>query len=74
MTEFSQDLLLSADKAAGLCGVARSLWYTMHSSGRLGPLPIKLGRRTLWRREELEDWVKAGCPERTRWVAMQKND
>ena len=69
-----QDLLVSAKEAARLCGVGRSLWYSMHSSGELGPLPIKLGKRTLWRRQELEEWVRVGCPERTRWSAMQKND
>ena len=70
MTESSENLLLSADEAAALCGVGRSHWYSMHSSGQLGPLPVRLGRRTLWRREELAAWVKAGCPGRTRWVDM----
>ena len=65
-------LLVGADDAAKLLGIGRSLFYTMHSSGQLGPLPIRLGRRALWRREELAAWVAAGCPERTRWVETQE--
>jgi len=64
-------LLLSADQAAQQLGIGRSLFWTMHSSGKL-PLPIKLGRRTLWRRGELESWVNAGCPCREKWENMIK--
>lgn len=66
-------LLLSAAKAAGLLGVSRSLFYGLHSSGRLGPLPIKLGSRSLWRRAELAEWVRAGCPGREQWQ-RKKNE
>jgi len=61
-------LLLDADQAALLLNIGRSLFYSMHASGKLGPLPIRLGRRTLWRREELKRWVAAGCPPRGQWV------
>lgn len=65
-------LLIGANDAAKLLGIGRSLFYSLHSSGQLGPLPIRLGRRTLWRRDDLQAWVAARCPERTRWLAMQK--
>ena len=64
-------LLVSAVDAAGLLGVGRSLFYAMHSNGRLGPQPVKLGRRTLWRQHELTAWVEAGCPPRPKWVEMR---
>ena len=60
-------LLLSAQDAAKLLGIGRSHFYGLHSSGRLGPLPVKLGRRALWNRKELEAWVEAGCPTREQW-------
>ncbi|MBL7107659.1 MAG: helix-turn-helix domain-containing protein [Phycisphaerae bacterium] len=60
-------LLLTAESSAKLLGIGRTLFYSMHSSGRLGPLPVKLGRRVLWNRKELEDWVQVGCPARNRW-------
>lgn len=33
------------------------------------PRPVPLGRRTIWRVAELEEWVNAGCPARERWEA-----
>jgi len=65
-------LLLGADDAAALLGIGRTLFYSLHSSGKLGPQPLSLGRRTLWRRRELEDWVAAGCPIRERWLLLQE--
>ena len=67
-------LLLSAGDAAALLGVSRSLFYGMYSSGRLGPMPVKLGSRTLWRRKELETWTDAGCPTRDLWYTMKDNE
>lgn len=66
-------LLLSTEQAAQLVGIGRSLFYGLHSSGRLGPLPVKLGKRTLWNRKELESWAAAGCPARQQWQDMKDN-
>ena len=60
-------LLVSAANGAVLLGISRSSFYAMHSSGRLGPLPVHLGSRTLWRRQELAEWVFSGCPGRQKW-------
>lgn len=61
-----QPLLVSDEQAARMLGISRSLWRRQHSAGRV-PMPVKIGRRTLWRREELRDWVSADCPPRHRW-------
>ena len=66
-------LLLSAGQAAALCGVSRRTWWALHAAGRT-PLPVRLGRRTLWRVAGpggLEAWVAAGCPPRDRWEAAR---
>lgn len=65
-------LLVSATEAANLLGVCRGHFYTLHNSGRLGPLPIRLGRRALWSRKELESWVVADCPARQQWQEFKK--
>ena len=62
----AESLLLDAAEAARLLGICRAGVYRAVSSGRM-PGPVRIGRRTLWRRDELEDWVNAGCPARTRW-------
>ena len=64
-------LLLSAEDSANFLGIGRTLFYSMYSSGRLGPLPIRFGRRVLWDRRELEAWVEAGCPKRDRWLDVE---
>ena len=66
-----ESLLLSAEDSAELLGIGRTLFYSMHSSGRLGPIPIKLGRRVLWNRKELEAWVRAKCPARKNLRIME---
>jgi predicted DNA-binding transcriptional regulator AlpA len=68
--ETHDKLLVSAGEAAVLCSVSRSLWWSMHSAGKV-PLPIRLSRRTLWRADELREWTKAGCPARDRWLTMK---
>ena len=63
--------LLSAARAAELCGISRSTWWSLHSAG-LVPLPVRLGGRTLWRRDELMEWTRADCPPRDRWEAIKR--
>jgi predicted DNA-binding transcriptional regulator AlpA len=67
----NQSLLVNAGQAATLCGVSRTSWWRMDRSGRC-PLPIRLGGRVLWRRNELAAWVDAGAPPRHRWQDMWK--
>ena len=63
-------LLLKPEEAAEQIGVSRTHFYKLHSSGELGPLPIKLGDCSRWRFAELQKWVEVGCPPRERWVRM----
>jgi predicted DNA-binding transcriptional regulator AlpA len=64
-------MLLDAKAAARLCGgISVRTWWSLHASGRC-PLPVRLGRRTLWRADELAAWIKASCPARDRWHAMR---
>jgi predicted DNA-binding transcriptional regulator AlpA len=64
-------ILLDARNAATALGVGRSLFYQLCASGRIGPLPVKLGERSLWARAELEDWAAAGCPTREEWLRQK---
>jgi predicted DNA-binding transcriptional regulator AlpA len=64
-------LLLDAAAAAKMIGVSRAHLYGLHSSRRLGPMPVRLGKRTLWRRDELETWVARDCPSRQQWQSMK---
>lgn len=61
---------LSAAQAAEFYGVSRSLWWKLHAASQL-PDPIRLGRRVLWLRSELDAWVRHGAPSRERWRAIR---
>jgi predicted DNA-binding transcriptional regulator AlpA len=43
----------------------------MNTAGRV-PQPVKLGKSTRWVVSELHEWLAAGCPSRTQWVAMKE--
>lgn len=60
-------LLAGAERVAMMLDVSERLIRQMDASGRLGPMPISLGRRKLWSVAELARWVRSGCPERQRW-------
>jgi excisionase family DNA binding protein len=62
-------LLLTDRQAAALCGLGRSTWHRLRAAGKL-PLAVRLGRALRWRRQEIEAWISAGCPDARTWTAM----
>ncbi len=66
-------LLLDAKSVAAVLSVSLRTIYGMKSTGEIGPIPIRLGRRTLWRYEEIAAWVRAGCPRRELWLKMAQD-
>jgi predicted DNA-binding transcriptional regulator AlpA len=68
MKEIPGVLLLGSREAAEICGKSLRTWRTWDSAGLI-PRPIRIGRSTLWRADELCAWVAAGCPPRQEWEA-----
>ena len=60
------DLMMTAKEGAALLKISERAFHKRRQAGRL-PKPIKIGRSTRWRREELLKWVKAGCPNQVIW-------
>ncbi len=54
--------LLSAQDLAGMMRVSTRTVWRLLSGGKL-PQPIRIGGSVRWRRPDVEDWVRAGCPE-----------
>jgi len=65
-----QTLLIPDTAAARLTGVSRAHWHRLRAAGKL-PSPVRLGRKVLWRRLEIEAWISTGCPDARTWAAMQ---
>ena len=63
-------LLLTARHAAGMCGKSLRTWRSWDAAGRI-PRPVRIGRSTLWRVDELREWVAVRCPRREEWEARQ---
>jgi predicted DNA-binding transcriptional regulator AlpA len=67
---FLSPLLITARHAAAMCGKSLRTWRAWDSAGWI-PRPVRIGRSTLWRADELRDWVTAGCPRRAEWEARK---
>lgn len=63
-------LLVTAKQAAAMCGKSLRTWRTWDAAGWI-PRPVRIGRSTLWRVDELRDWIAAGCPRRDEWEARR---
>lgn len=64
-------LLLRAADAAWLCHVSLRTWRLWDATGKV-PQPIRIGRTVFWRKEDLQAWIAAGCPERANWQSPQQ--
>ena len=69
-SEVGSPLLVSARTTAALCEKSLRTWRTWDAAGWI-PRPVRIGRSTLWRLDELREWVAAGCPRREEWEARQ---
>lgn len=78
-------LLLDYKAAAKVLGLGEYVFLRMSDTGRLGPKPITFGRYwdrgrkpsdprlvERWSKVELEEWVKAGRPDRWDWEGMKE--
>ncbi len=68
-----EPMLVDARGAGALCSKSERTWRTWDAQGLI-PTAIRIGRSTLWRVDELRDWVDAGCPERTIWHALRSTE
>jgi predicted DNA-binding transcriptional regulator AlpA len=64
-----QPLLLNARQSAELCGLSEATWWRLHAAAKC-PAPVKIGKSTRWRVEELRAWTEAGCPDRQTWRVL----
>ena len=53
-------VLIDAEEFADKLGISvRTLWRLL--SGRKIPDPVRIGRNTRWRLQEIERWIDDGC-------------
>jgi len=71
-TQADEALLTDAAGVAKLLKVSKRHIQALDSSGRLGPMGISLGRSRRYSVAEIRAWTAAGCPSRSRWIAMKQ--
>lgn len=67
----TRPLLVNAATAAKLCGRSLRTWRSWDATGRT-PAPVRIGGSILWRLDEIQAWVEAGCPLRKDWPHTAK--
>lgn len=60
MTDTSPELL-TVDAVAALLSVSTRTVRRMADSGQM-PRPVRLASLIRWRRDDVEQWLAAGCP------------
>ena len=59
-------LAFSAAELARELHISRGALFSLLSAGRILQ-GARVGRRRLWLRDEVRDWISAGCPSAVRW-------
>jgi predicted DNA-binding transcriptional regulator AlpA len=66
-------LLITAQEGAAMIGVSLRQWWRLFSSGKI-PRAVIIGQSKRWRPHELRRWVDAGCPERSVWDQVEREN
>jgi len=53
--------LLEAKSVATVLACSPRMIWKMKDAGTMPP-PVRVGRLVRWRREDIENWVREGCP------------
>lgn len=65
-------LLLTAAEAAERLSMARETFIGLHQAGKVPAPLLGTGRLRRWSLDELEAWVRHGCPPRQLWADLWK--
>ena len=58
--------LLSVRELANRMKVSTRHVWSLLSSGRL-PEPVRVGRSVRWRADDIDQWIRLGCPNREKF-------
>ncbi|OAI39422.1 hypothetical protein AYO40_05785 [Planctomycetaceae bacterium SCGC AG-212-D15] len=71
-TQVNADQPLATARPWTACGISRGQFYKLLASGRIGPMPVRLGtRRPVYLISDLESWLQAGAPDRATWQRLR---
>lgn len=53
--------LITTEELAEILGMSKRTIWRLLSAGQI-PQPVRIGRSTRWRRDEVQRWIDSGCP------------
>jgi len=53
--------LITVRELSGLLGMSKRTIWRLLSAGQV-PQPVRIGRSTRWRLDEVRRWIDSGCP------------
>lgn len=66
-----ESILLNTGRAAELIGCSTQTLRNWNLYGRV-PVPLILGNRLYWKRNEILEWLDADCPNRKEWMKTKQ--
>lgn len=63
----SPPALLTLAEAAALCRMSKPTFWRRRRDGSIGPPPVRIGSKLLFRTNELREWIAAGMPPAAKW-------
>jgi excisionase family DNA binding protein len=69
MPDHLETLLLDVDSTCQLLGLPRRTLYSLMSRGALPP-SFRLGKKRVFRRQDLEKWVSMGMPSLEKFLVL----
>jgi len=68
--------LLTIPQVCEYLNIKRATFYKINATGAFGLLPVRLGicKKVLYSRDELNTYVKSGCPHRKQWQTMRRQN
>ena len=69
-----QTLAVDAATLATSLGVSLRHLRRMEASGALGPRPLRFGRSVRYSVAEVQEWIRAGAPDRKTWQQIKTEE
>lgn len=63
-------LLVNAKGAATMCALSKASWARLFAAGKT-PAPVRLGGSVRWAVEDIQAWIRLGCPGRSEFDALR---
>lgn len=64
-------ILLDTTGAAKALSISERHFCSLERSGRIGVMPVRLGKCVRWSSDELRAWARAGCPSREAYLRQE---